>query len=268
MKRLADFLTHHNSVPIALGFLFLASGTALAASPAVRDAIIGGASTEAISIDNRAITDAALDHFDANMTIATVTEDEQHYYVAYQYKTFNVEQAVWKDVSKDGVLTVVKSELKDDDLKAYVVEQLRQVVESDLAYLKRVQAVEIASNRNRPSVSADHRELTGFVIPTEDVLPPVPVPVPAIVPPITPAPPVEPPPQIPAVPLSPPPTPAPIEPEVTATSTTTDSVVAATSSAAVDPENTSTATTTESSAVSPADASATTTNATTTDSSL
>lgn len=176
MKRLADFLTHHNSVPITFSFLFLASGTALATSPSVRDAVIGGAVTKTVSIDNSAIADADLEHFDGNMTVTTVTEDEQNYYVAYQYHTFSVGGAVWKEVPKDGVLTVAKGALQDSDLREYAIEQLRQVAESDLSYLKRVQAAEVANGRSRPLVVTSYRGLAGLAIEMKDILlPPAPI---------------------------------------------------------------------------------------------
>lgn len=170
MKRLADILAHHNSVPITLGFLFLASGTALAASPAVRDAVIGGVVTETVSVDNSAIINVDLDHFDANMTIIAVTEDAQNYYVAYRYRTFNVEGAAWEEVQKDSVLTVAKDALQDGDLKTHAIEQLRQVVESDLTYLTRVQAAEIANGRSKPQVATSYRGLAGFAIEMKDIL--------------------------------------------------------------------------------------------------
>jgi hypothetical protein len=176
MNRLADFLTHHNAVPIALGFLFLAGGTALAASPAARDAVIGGAVTETVGVDNSAITDAALDRFDAHMAITSVTEDAQNYYVAYQYRTFSVEGSAWREIQKDGALTVAKAALPDGDLKAYAIGQLRQVVESDLAYLRRAQSAEIANGRSESRVTTSYHGLAGLAIEMKDaLLPPVPV---------------------------------------------------------------------------------------------
>lgn len=189
MKRLADFLAHHNSVPIALGFLFLAGGTALAASPSARDALIGGVVTEMVGVDNSAITDADLGHFNANMTITAVTEDAQNYYVAYRYQTFSVDGAAWKEIQKDGALTIAKSAVQEGDLKAYAIEQLRQVVESDLVYLKRVQAAEIASGRSESQVATSYHGLAGLAIEMKDILlPPAPAPAPADVAPVTPAP--------------------------------------------------------------------------------
>lgn len=185
MKRLADFLAHHNSVPITLGFLFLAGGTALAASPSARDALIGGAVTETMSVDNAAITDVDLGRFDSNMTITNVTEDAQNYHVAYRYRTFGVEGAAWKEVSKDGVLAVARSALRGGDLKAYAIEQLRQVAESDLAYLKRAQAAEIASGRSESQTVTSYRGLAGLAIEMKDILLP---PAPADSAPVTPAP--------------------------------------------------------------------------------
>lgn len=182
MKRLADILAHHNAVPITLGFLFLASGTALAASPAVRDAVIGGIATETVGVNNGAIIDTDFDRFDAHMTIVDVTEDAETYDIAYRYQTFGVEGAVWKEMPKDGVLTVAKSALLGNDLKAYATEQLRQVVESELVYLKRAQAAELASGRSESRVATSYRGLAGLAIEMKDVLlPPTPVPVAPIV---------------------------------------------------------------------------------------
>lgn len=176
MNRFSDFLAHHNAVPITAGFLFLISGTALAANPTIQQAVIGGVSTETAGVDNSAFLAANLKDFSANMQIVSATEDAESYTVTYQYRTYAVQDGVWGEVTKDGVLTVAKSVLGSTDLKEYATEQLRQVAESDRAYLENAQVAEIASGPTVKTTSRTYSGLAGMVINMKDaILPPAPL---------------------------------------------------------------------------------------------
>lgn len=176
MNRFSDFLMHHNSVPLLVGFLFLASGTALAASPTAQQAVIGGVSIETVGVDNSAFLSADLKNFSADMQIVNATEDPENYFVAYQYHTYAIENGVWGEVTKDGTLTIAKSMLSGTDLKDYATEQLRQVAESNRVYLENAQIAEKASGPSVKTESRTYSGLAGMVISMKDaILPPTPI---------------------------------------------------------------------------------------------
>lgn len=145
----------------------LFSGAQVAGVGAAFSAMTSGAQG-ALEVDNSAIADIDLDHFDAHMTIADVTENDLNYYVAYTFKTFSVDDSVWKEIQKSGELVITKSSFLSDDVEKYAIEQLRQVVESDFAYLKRVQGAEIASNQNKSRKQANRIKLKGLAVKMKD----------------------------------------------------------------------------------------------------
>ena len=138
LKKIIHFIKYHNAFTIGLILVFVASGV-IFASDTVREATIGKAVVEKAGIDNTALLAADLDNFDFWVTITGVTEDEKNYYVGYTYKTLGIRDNVWQPVSRQETLEVSKSALAGRDLGLYVTEELGEVVDSELAYLKEVQ---------------------------------------------------------------------------------------------------------------------------------
>ena len=138
LKKIMHFIKYHNAFTIGLILVFVASGV-IFASDTVREATIGKAVVEKAGIDNTALLAADLDNFDFWVTITGVTEDEKNYYVGYTYKTLGIRDNVWQPVSRQETLEVSKSALAGRDLGLYVTEELGEVVDSELAYLKEVQ---------------------------------------------------------------------------------------------------------------------------------
>jgi hypothetical protein len=158
MRGFWHFVQYHNAIPIAFSILFIGSGTVLAASPEVRDVAsraVFDAETSVVSVDNTYIADKDLSQYTPSVQIMDVTEDDEHYYVQYQFTTIDVVDHVWQDVVKDDVMKVSKADLGPHrDLGVYVTEQLKQKVGRELAYLKEVQQFERAQVSNKVVATA------------------------------------------------------------------------------------------------------------------
>lgn len=141
-----NFIKYNNLVPITLSFILLGAGGALAASPEVRDAAaaaILSQEQQVVSVDNTYIVGKDLSGYTPQVRITGVTEDEENYYVAYSLTTIDIVEYVWQDVVKDEMMRVSKPDLGPyRDLGVYVTQQLRQIIDRELAYLGQVQEKE------------------------------------------------------------------------------------------------------------------------------
>lgn len=143
MKKFLNFIKYNNVVPVTLSLVLLGAGSALAASPEVRDAAAAAVlsqQSQVVSIDNTYIVNKDLTAYTPRVMIAAVTEDESNYYVAYSLQTIDLAESVWRDVTKQETMTISKADLGPyRDLGVYVTQQLKQIVDRNLSYLKEVQ---------------------------------------------------------------------------------------------------------------------------------
>ena len=146
MRGLLDFFKYNNLVPITLGVVFLGAGAAAAATPEVRDAAAAAVLSQeqtVLSIDNTYIANKDLAAYAPRAQILGVTEDEDNYYVSYVIATIDLQNYVWKDTQKSEVMKVSKPDLGPyRDLGVYVTQQLKQILDRELAYLRQVQEKE------------------------------------------------------------------------------------------------------------------------------
>ncbi len=146
MRNLIDFFKYNNLVPITLGVVFLGAGAAAAATPEVRDAAAAAVLSQqqqVLSIDNTYIAGKDLAAYAPRAQILGVTEDDENYYVSYVLATIDLKDYVWKDVQKSEVMKVSKPDLGPyRDLGVYVTQQLKQILDRELAYLREVQEKE------------------------------------------------------------------------------------------------------------------------------
>jgi len=139
-------------VPLALGVLFIGAGGVFAATNP--DAILSAEET-VISVDNTYIVNKDLNSFTPTVRISEVTEDDDFYYISYQFTTIDLVDYVWKDIVKGESLKVSKDALGPyRDLGLYATEQLRQKVEREIAYLKEVQSIEKRQISNKTVATA------------------------------------------------------------------------------------------------------------------
>ncbi len=140
MRGLIDFFKYNNLVPITLGVVFLGAGAAFAATD---PQAIYSAQSQVVSIDNTYIAGKDLTTYTPRAQITGVTEDADNYYVSYTLATIDLQDSVWKDVQKTEVMKVSKPDLGPyRDLGVYVTQQLKQILDRELAYLKDVQEKE------------------------------------------------------------------------------------------------------------------------------
>jgi len=137
-QKIIHFIKYHNAFTIAAILIFAFSASVFA-SPAVREATLGKTVIEQEGIDNSALLSANLDNFNFRMRIDNVSQDEENYYVDYSYESLGINENIWQGIMRAETITVPKSMLLGKDLGLYITEELRETMESELAYLKEVQ---------------------------------------------------------------------------------------------------------------------------------
>src|SRR3989344_575013 len=169
MRALVNFIKYNNLVPITLGVIFLGSGAAFAASD---PQAIYNAQQEVVSVDNTYIVGKDLSAYTPRVQITGVTEDGDNYYVSYVIATIDLNGYRWQDVQKAEVMRVSKPDLGPyRDLGVYVTQQLKQIIERELAYLGNVQEKE-RRQVSQAVVATTYGGLVGqFLDSTKETLP-------------------------------------------------------------------------------------------------
>lgn len=140
-KGMLRFIKYNNALPIAISFILLSFGGALAASPEVQDAVYSE-TQRIVSIDNSYIASKDLSSYTPRVQITGVTEDDSYYYVHYAFTTIGLQDAAWRDLTKDETMKVEKRDIGGKDLGLYVTEQLKQLIDHELTILREVQKIE------------------------------------------------------------------------------------------------------------------------------
>ena len=169
MHRIIHFIQYHNAFTLTVVFVFLA-GTFAFANEDVRDAVLGESFELKEGIDNTAILQANLDEFDLNLRILGVEEDELYYFIIYQFTTLGIEDHAWQQVVREKVLKIDKLSLKEADLRAYIAEELNEVAEQELAYLREVQKIERAKGSTQFTASVERTGLIGLLADLKDAV--------------------------------------------------------------------------------------------------
>ena len=176
MSKILHFLKYHNAVSIIAVFLIVAGGS-FAASPDLRQGVGDAIYTKTetvISIDNTKLLAADLNAFNPKLHITAISEDDETYYVTYQYETIEIQDAAWTDATKDGQLKVSKALLmvKHRDLGLYVAEELGEVASYQLSLLKESQTRERERGVSQKVAAVAYAGLIGrFLSPEEKVFP-------------------------------------------------------------------------------------------------
>ncbi len=92
-------------------------------------------------VDTTLILSVDLDKYDTKLQISEIKEDDENFYVAYQYLTLAVENRIWKEVIKEKNISITKKILKGKDLGLYLSEELSEVIDTEIIYLKEVQEI-------------------------------------------------------------------------------------------------------------------------------
>ena len=167
MNKIIDFIKYHNGFVIGLILVFVFTG-AIFASEDIHNAIIGEETITQTGIDNTVILAADLENFDLAMTINGVFEDEINYYVSYSFKTLGVLDNIWQEISRTAQMTISKAAIAGQDLGIYLTEELSEVVNHELTYLKQVQVTEKEKGQTQVVQTRDYTGLVGMVLDIKD----------------------------------------------------------------------------------------------------
>ena len=165
-QKIINFIRYHNAFAVGISLLLVLTLTA-AASEDVRDAVIGRGIIIEQGIDNGAVLAADLDNLNFQLTIQDVREDGQNYYVNYSYQTLAIQNNVWQPVWRNETMTVSKEALNNRDLGLYLIEELAEIVDSELVYLKEVQKIEKEKGRIQIVQTTTFTGLLGLVLDPE-----------------------------------------------------------------------------------------------------
>jgi len=184
LQKIIHFIKYNNAFTIIFVICFFGFGISFAASPQLRDSVYSSNET-IVSINNSLIVSTDLDNFSFNLRISSVTEDEKNYYAVYSYQTLVIENGFWQNKEIEKTMTVNKEALAGKDLGLYVAEELGENINSELAYLKRVQKLEKEKGESQKVVAVAYSGLIGKLLNSkEEVIegynPVIPEPVPEV----------------------------------------------------------------------------------------
>jgi len=174
LNKIIHFIKYHNAFVFIFVMVFVGFSVTMAASPDLRegvsDALVSSEETVR-SIDNALILAADLDSFDMALQVQGVDEDDENYYVGYEFKTIDIEDGAWQEVVEEKVLVISKKAIGDKiDLGVYVGEELNEVAGNQIAYLLEVQQKEKKKGQAPKIVSVRYAGLIGkFLSPKEKV---------------------------------------------------------------------------------------------------
>ncbi|MBX4181365.1 hypothetical protein KW807_00675 [Candidatus Parcubacteria bacterium] len=170
MERLLKFIKYNNAVPIALTLILTSSGAAFAFSPEARDMIVDSKEV-ARSTDNSYLLATDLDNYNFNLQIKDVKEDEENYYVTYSYRLIELDDYAWKNLDKEEILKVSKETLDKGyikDLGLYTSKEIGDVLDTKLAYLKRVKDTEKEKGLTQKVITTEYSGLIGRIFDPKD----------------------------------------------------------------------------------------------------
>ena len=167
LEKIINFIKYHNAFIIIIAFIFVASFSALAADEDLRDKVLGEKVVTENGIDNSRILKIDLENFDMKMKIVSVDEDDENYYLEYQYQTIGIKDNIWQELIKLEKMDVSKKSIEGQDLGIYAIEELGEVIDSELAYLKKVQLKEKKSGEKTIEEKTEYEGLLGLVINTK-----------------------------------------------------------------------------------------------------
>ena len=167
LKKITNFIKYHNAFVIIITLVFAASFSALATSEDLRDKALGKKIITKSGIDNSMLLAADLENFDLEMKILDVGEDEDNYYLVYQFQTLGIQENVWQIILRQKELEISKKALAGQDLGLYAAEELGEVIDYELAYLKEIQENENKKGDDRIVQETKYEGLLGLMISTK-----------------------------------------------------------------------------------------------------
>ncbi|GEM_PF-3396831 len=167
LKKISHFIQYHNFFSLGITLVFAGASASFAASPELRAEVV--AQNEVVrSADNTYVINTNFDDYDMGLKIQSVTEDGDKYYIDYIYNTVESVDYVWKQVPKTGSMKVSKKELEGRDLGLYVADQLGQIIDQQISYLKEFQKEQKSEGETRKVVAIEYSGLVGRFLETNE----------------------------------------------------------------------------------------------------
>lgn len=167
LKRIIHFVQYHNFFSIAVMVVFMGTSVSLAASPELRQGVLSPKEIVR-SVDNTYVVNTDFDAHDIGLKIESVAEDAERYYVDYTYNMIAVKDYVWQPIPVADSMKISKKELAWRDLGLYVAEQLGQVIDQHISYLKEVQEKEKKGGATQKVVATEYSGLIGQFLNTRE----------------------------------------------------------------------------------------------------
>lgn len=194
MQNIINFIKYNNAFTFMVGLLFIATASTFAASPELRkeaiEAVISQKQT-VLSLDNTKLLAQDFGKFDSKLQIKEIKEDNENFYVKYGFRTFVIRDYIWQEDDTEKTLSVSKSFLANRDLGLYTAQELGEVVDYNLSYLKEAREIEKNKGETNKVVAIEYggligkfldskeKEFSGYQPIVEEKKIPVPVPVPS-----------------------------------------------------------------------------------------
>ena len=166
-QKVINFIKYHNAFAIGISLVLVLTLSTMA-SEEVRNTVIGEKIITEIGVDNSQLLSADLENFDINLKISNVLEDEENYYVDYSFNTFGVKDNLWQPLLKTERFTVNKIALGNRDLGIYLAEELGEVAQAELTYLKEAQKTERERGKTEIVETTDYTGLIGLALDLKD----------------------------------------------------------------------------------------------------
>lgn len=183
-KKIVSFIKYHNAVSIGISLVLVLSFSAMASNEGIKNKIIGEEIVTEQGVDNSAFLAADLENFDLAMEITNVMEDPEllessepsedsksgkagNYYIDYQYKTLGIQDDVWRKILRQKQMVISKAALAGRDLGLYVSEELGEIIDNEIAYLKEVQKNEEEKGQTFVQETTKYTGLIGLVLDTK-----------------------------------------------------------------------------------------------------
>ncbi len=163
---LMGFIERNKGVVIGLAIFLCVGGIAFAAAPE-----LFFKSEETItSVDNSAILNANLDTLNPNLKINSLRQNANGYEISYSHDTYGVANGFWQKMGVTKTISVDKNNLVNQSLGKYVALKIVDELNSNLLYLKGVQASEREKGLTEKTVTTTYSGLLGgFLSPETQV---------------------------------------------------------------------------------------------------
>jgi hypothetical protein len=167
LKKIIKFIKYNTFMAVIIAVVFVAVASAVASNDDVKKQIIGEEIVETQGVDNTLLLATDLEDFDLEMKITNVMEDAENYYIDYEFNTLGIQDNVWQEIFNQSQLVVSIEALEGGDLGLYATEELGEVIDYQLAYLKEVQENEEEKGETLVVETTIYTKLIGLVFDTK-----------------------------------------------------------------------------------------------------